>query len=429
MIETIHQQYAEGVSTLWGQRDYAVRAPHYDFDDLLRHDERLAAHLDGLLVAGAAGAEIAVAEFEDFPLAGSAFAVAWLALESGDRAGFERLVDAVAGMEAEEPPEPPGAELAADHTLRRGVASAMGWVAPERLAGVVRDYLSADEGLRRWLGVAACALHRRDPGPALAGCLTDQDPAVTARAAKAAGELGRRDLIGPMVERTSDPDLSIAFWCAWSGSLLGGGDAFTRALAGFVTPHGRHSALAAYSYTRLAPPAGVRADFARWRNDAALRRRLIQAVGAFGDPAFLPWLVEEASNVEQARIAGEAIAMISGLDLANEKLDADGPPEFEPGPNDDLEDPDVALDPDEDLPWPDPDAIAKRLSAVELLSGNRHLAGQPLCAVRSVLATGFQRQRLAAALEIARMSASGETLFPCAATARRQKAMLDAFKP
>ena len=54
-----------------------------------------------------------------------------------------------------------------------------------------------------------------------------------------------------------------------------------------------------------------------------------------------------------ARVAGEALAMITGLDLAYLDLDGEPPAGFEAGPTDDPADPSVAMDEDEHLPWPD----------------------------------------------------------------------------
>jgi uncharacterized protein (TIGR02270 family) len=63
------------------------------------------------------------------------------------------------------------------------------------------------------------------------------------------------------------------------------------------------------------------------------------------------------------------------------------------------------MDADEDLPWPDPELVVKwwEQNKGNFTPGHRYLAGKPISAEHCthVLKTGNQRQRLAAALELA----------------------------
>jgi uncharacterized protein (TIGR02270 family) len=131
----------------------------------------------------------------------------------------------------------------------------------------------------------------------------------------------------------------------------------------------------------------------------------VQGAGVLGDPVAVPRLIEMMAIPELARPAGESFSMITGLDLAYEDLEAEWPEDFTAGPTEDPEDEDVDLDPDEDLPWPAPTLIAQWWAANKrkFTSGTRYLAGQPIAAehLRQVLTSGFQRQRAAAAMELA----------------------------
>ena len=89
------------------------------------------------------------------------------------------------------------------------------------------------------------------------------------------------------------------------------------------------------------------------------QRALIRATGVIGDPLYIPWLIERMATLETARLAGEAFSMITGLDLAYRDLDRHPPADFQSGPNDDPADENVALDEDENLPWPDPEKIGQ----------------------------------------------------------------------
>src|SRR5215475_13163527 len=98
--------------------------------------------------------------------------------------------------------------------------------------------------------------------------------------------------------------------------------------------------------------------------------------------------------------------MITGLDLEAAQLEGEQPEGFESGPNDDPEDEDVETDPDESLPWPSPEGIRDwwRVNQAKFQPGMRYLMGQPMVTawLQVVLRRGYQRQRVAAALELAR---------------------------
>ena len=153
----------------------------------------------------------------------------------------------------------------------------------------------------------------------------------------------------------------------------------------------------------------------------------VVGAGALGDPAAVPWLLEQMTIPELARVAGEAFSMITGADLAYEDLDRKKPEDFEAGPSEDPADDDVAMDADERLPWPDVQRIeawlAKRRG--EFAPGVRHLLGKPVTEewMERVLRVGKQRQRAAAALELAILR-PGTPLFEVRAPGFRQQQLL-----
>ena len=85
------------------------------------------------------------------------------------------------------------------------------------------------------------------------------------------------------------------------------------------------------------------------------------------------------------------------------------------------------MDPDDNLPWPDPALIAKWWNAHqgEFQKGARYLLGKPITVdwLQQVLRIGRQRQRAAAALELA-MRQPGKPLFEVRAPGFRQKQIL-----
>jgi uncharacterized protein (TIGR02270 family) len=124
-----------------------------------------------------------------------------------------------------------------------------------------------------------------------------------------------------------------------------------------------------------------------------------------------------------ARVAGEAFTMITGVDVERAEINGTRPEGFAAGPSDDPEDDNVAMDADQDLPWPDQDLTSAwwNTNKGNYQSGIRHLLGKTLSAdhLRQILRTGYQRQRSAAALELAMLN-PGEPLFEVRAPAFRQ---------
>ncbi|MCS6303715.1 MAG: hypothetical protein H8K07_08625 [Nitrospira sp.] len=119
--------------------------------------------------------------------------------------------------------------------------------------------------------------------------------------------------------------------------------------------------------------------------------------------------------------------LITGIDLAYDDLDTDKPEGFEAGPTEDPEDENVAMDADEDLPWPDPRLIEKwwGIHRLEFTSGTRYLLGKPMTidSLTDALRTGKRRQRRAAAIELA-VRQPGQPLFNRSAPGFRQQALL-----
>ncbi len=137
----------------------------------------------------------------------------------------------------------------------------------------------------------------------------------------------------------------------------------------------------------------------------------------------VPWLIEQMKIPELARVAGEALTMITGLELDSAPFEGQWPEGFEAGPTEDPEDENVEMDPDENLPWPDREKIAEwwRKNQDRFENGTRYLVGRPMTVewLNDVLRNGYQRQRAAAALELA-IRQPGTPLFEVRAPGWRQ---------
>jgi uncharacterized protein (TIGR02270 family) len=415
-IPAVVQQHAEESAVLRQIRSVLVRAPHVRLRHLRRLDDRIAAHLDGLAVAGSYGTALCTAALERVG-AGEVFALAVRVIDERD----DRALDRLAALAAALP------------DARRGLLSAFGWVSAAQLQGLVQKLLTSRDPQRRALGIAACRLHVADPGEALAQALDDPDAQLRAAALRAAGELGRMDLLQPALHALSDPDAATALEAAICACLLGD----------------RHAALAALeAMAQAAGPVRARArdwlllaaDFQRAREfvrtlakaaapELAHQRRVIRACGLLGDVRYVPWLVERMDDDPLARVAGESFSLLTGADLAALDLERK-PPEHAPGgPSDDPADDNVAMDEDDSLPWPDRARVARwwQQHADGMPLDGRSFMGAPPGREQGaqVLREGFQRQRIVAARTLC-LLAPGTRMFPVCAPAWRQQRLLPA---
>ena len=388
VIQTIVDQHAEEAAFLWLLRDQAVDAPHYDSEDLARLDERVEAHLDGLRVAGPAGFALAKLNFESQRERGEAFAACALALESRDLTVIGELLD-LAYVDAE---------------TRRGAVGALAWLDPAKLNGLVQPMLSSQ---RCYYGLAACSVHRVDPGRQLVDVFDHDDALVRARAYRLAGEVGRADLLASLDHRaaTGETDRDALLFLHQSAVLLGDRGDHLEALGSAVSAGD-------WRGLRALIPALGHAGAKRWISACSDERMRIVATGLLGDPEVVPWLIKLMADDDLARLAGEAFALITGVDLAYDDLDRDQPEGFEAGPTEDPSDEKVAMDEDEDLPWPDPERIGKWWAGNgrRFPVGERYLLGLSLdaSACRTALKQGFQRQKRSATHVLAALeTASG----------------------
>ena len=168
---------------------------------------------------------------------------------------------------------------------------------------------------------------------------------------------------------------------------------------------GKHQQRALQITFRVLPIDQARQRIAVMAQDEKYGRAVIQATAALGDPHAVNWLIQKMAEPASARIAGEAFTLITGIDLAKNGLSNAHPPEFESGPNDDPQDENVAMDEDDNLPWPDALKIAQlwQQQSSSFIVGQRYFMGQAITSLWLLqqLQHANQRQRHAAALELA----------------------------
>jgi len=407
LTKGIISQFADEAAFLWVLRSGAVGAPHFSLRDLMQLDERLEAHIDGLRVAGEAGWDISKNAL-DSKYAETIFPMAVMAFESGDEARIRSVLEAAGN----------------DHKKARVLISALGWLPYEQAAPNIEHLLSEKSAFHRYIGIAASAAHRHDPGDHLDEAACDVHPLLIARALHAYGELGRsRELDNYMLpDLLTDSDDGIRFAAAWSASLAGISGAI-EVLKDFVVPESPFSEKALnVVLRRMEQTAALSWQKQLAHSPGTIRSATISA-GIIGDVALVPWIIEQMKTPALARVAGEAFTLITGIDNELEEMNGSPPEGFNAGPNDDPKDDNIAMDVDENLPWPNTELIADwwDKNKGNYPGGTRFILGKPVTVdhLRHILKTGLQRQRSAAALELAIIQ-PGRPLFAVRAPGCRQ---------
>ena len=413
IVPIVVQQHVEDAAILHASRTRLAVAPHVKLQHLRRCDDRLAAHLDGLRVAGEDAKPMCLAALERAS-PGSVFVATVRALENRDEAWLQQLIAL-----AESLPE-----------CRSGLMSAFGWLEPEQLQNVVVGLLRSEDAIARAIGIAACGMHRKDPGLGSMRRLEDADPLVRARACRAAGELGMREFLSRLGDAVNDADPVCAFWSAWSAVLLGDRHGALQALNALAQTEGAFRARA-FQLALLALPLSSAQELLRsLSKDKAQVRWLIKGVGLVGDSTYIPWLMSQMSDPRLARLAGESFSLMTGADLALLDLERKPPEDVEAGPTDNPDDSDVEMDEDDDLPWPDVERIERwwTQNSARFPPGQRYFVGAPVTREHctEILKNGYQRQRILAAYHLCLLE-PGAVLFEWRAPAWRQAKVLAAL--
>lgn len=385
-----YERAAIDAAFLWLLRANAVDQPHYDRADVAELEQRLDNQLDLLMSSPELGWK-ACEEALALQQAGETFAAAVIALRSHE---IEKIKTAIQSG------------LASPQTFK-GLTSALGWLPPEIARPWAERLLKGKDMTHKLLGVAACSVRRDNPGEMLTDILQREDcrsyAPLYARALRLVGELRRQDLMPVLQKNLHADDVTLAFWATWSSILLGQ-HALVNNLRPFVLKPGPHRARALQMAFCVLPVEQGREWISALAKDPADLRAVITATGILGDPHAVNWLIGKMTDPKQARLAGEAFTLITGINLEQQKLTDPASANRLPTPADDS-DAYIGLDDDENLPWPKADAIAAlwRNHGQHFLVGRRYFLGKPVTPewLKNKVEEGTQRQRHLAALALA----------------------------
>lgn len=390
ILWNVVEEHLDEAAFLSGQWEAALASPRYALATVAGGpEERLLAHVDGLLAAGAA----ARARLLEPALAGGererAFAAALALLESPGREPFDLVV---ARLEAG-PPE-----------LCVAIARAMELA---RRPGIERELLMlAGAAAPRWAGAALGALAFRSvpvPADLLLRAASTQAPEVMPGALRAARLAGERAL--PLVDRGVRVPTGAARDAALETGLVLGLRSAWVACQRAVEAKEPGAAFPLLALALGGEPSDVERIAAALAVEA-LRPAALFALGFTGRVAAADACLPHLRDAKVARLAGEALSAITGVAIHRELQAPEPAPPEEPLPleREDL-DADLVPGPDAALPLPAPDAVEAwwKETRTGFDARVRYVRGRPYDAeaVRGAFTDGPMRRRHALGLELA----------------------------
>ncbi|WP_024462240.1 TIGR02270 family protein [Marinimicrobium sp. LS-A18] len=392
-FESQFDDCVEEVAFLWLLRSRALIQPHYQTSDLAELESRIDAQLFALAQAPErawASCQSALAHAGP----GEVFAAAAVAFRTLEVGCIQQAVEA--GLQDE-------AGFAA-------LVSALTWLPGRYCHDWVRKFFISKEHIHKRLALATCRARGEDPCDFLTRILRRNDcradSLLHGEALHCVGVFKRRDLSPFLAEGRESGEPVVTFEACRSAILLGDRSA-AKMLMPFALQPGPRQCDALILAMRMLPSTEakqwVAQLFGQTSPDAA--RLSVIATAALGDPEAVPWLLRCMKQLSLARVAGEAFYQITGVDLQAHDLHHQLPHLNDAEAQDHPDTPVPPMDDDEHLPWPNTEKLTVFWETIKhrYPPGERLLLGEPVTEanLQRVLSEGPQRQRAAAALELA----------------------------
>ncbi|MBU8896796.1 hypothetical protein DRW03_16405 [Corallococcus sp. H22C18031201] len=370
MLFDVFEEHLAEAGFLWTQWERALVSPAFILEESAAVEERLVAHLDGLVVAGAAAVEPLQARLLEGEDPGAVFASAWALLSLAP--AF--VLDVVKAGEGAYSPECWAA-------LHRALELAEG----RELEAALASWLHAGEGRLRALALDVLSFRGRAPvGAALELLGQSEDLAVAAalRALRPSARSSPPRELGVLLKETR-PEIRRA--AVDAGLMFGLSEALAATRADAVSGTG---AVRKSAWTLLALMGEAR-DLERLSSlttDVASREDALWALGYSGRrDAADACVVAMAGPTRVAQLAGEAFAAITGLVLEGAYvMEEDAAEDALPPLEEDDLDADLSLRPEDALPRPNPEAVAHwwQVNRKDFVPGSRYLRGHVFTGAR-----------------------------------------------
>ncbi len=405
----ILEEHLEEADFLWQQRGNAFSNRAYNLDRLAELEERLLAHLDGLVLGGEAAWELLAPKLAGGEL-GEVFAATSVALASGDPAQINLVQKTFSESEG---------------SVFDGIRQALRHTSFPDIERIIRPLLNSERAAVRAAALDLISFRRMPlDRNALQAALTGKDPLLVAAAATAIGRLRIAEMKYEIEAVLESDAPQIRLEAVRAGILFKSEKALNRCRKAF-SERSEEAGEAIF----LLGLAGSPEDGSLLVNalgEPSLTRNAILSLGLLGRAAAMEPLIQAAADSKLARLAGDAIRALTGVDLEKEKLVL--PPEAEAKKEEDEEA--FEDDLDEGLPFPDPAKLEAwwRKSASRFDKKGRYRKGQPYGGpvLIDLLQSGTLPERRLAAWELASIDPS-RPILETEAFAGRQKREIGAL--
>lgn len=385
----IVEQYGEQASFLWDTRAQVVFEPHYSIDDLYKLDRRIDAHIDALFLSGEQGIKVCEKLLESSQ-PGEMFAVVCTALLNRDDKLLRSALEQI-------PYNPKSID---------GLIDAMLWVSQEDAKPVFDICSNSTDFFLQAAAISAMSAQRKNVDSAiLKSLLYSEIPDLQCRALRLIGELRVFSLKEHLAEYINSDDHLLSFYAASSSVLLGIESARKTLITLASDKNFKLADSAAVYAIRGNNPADSKRIWEFFLNNTTTIRAGLIALGSSGLADNVQILFQYMSDPQYSRVCGEMVSMITGINIEKSDLDTQAPSDYQDTINDNPQDNEVVLQADHFLPWPDLEKVEKWWAQhrSSFQPETRYLAGEKtdLSSLKKILRSGLQRQRFAAALELA----------------------------
>ncbi len=390
-FNSVYEQYVNEAAFLWILRSIAINEPHNDKNNILLLEQRIDNQLDGLLTSMDTSWQ-ACEDALDLIEPGEVFAAMNFAMRTHDSIKIKKVV--YVGLSSD--------------AAKKGLVSAMGWLPNDIANNWIERFLNGKDMQHKYLGIASCSVRRTDPGEALVRILKRedciQDVNLFSRALRLVGELRRQDCMPFLINAINNENETIQFWANWSAILLGHHASIENLKPFIFKPNALQDKAIQLAF-RVLDVERAREWISELSKDDKQVRVVIKSIGVLGDPHAINWLINKMSHPLYAKLAAESFTYITGVDFKKSNLTMTPPDNYPTIPDNNIDDEFVALDEDENLPYPDVQKITSiwQKFGQKFIVGKRYFMGQLITAesLKQWLQNGSQRQRQAAALELA----------------------------
>lgn len=391
------EQHIDDVSFQWLQHVNGASRADYSFEDLAELDGYIDANLEGICLAQDVAWEICQNQLDEDEYI---FPATVLAVHYGQFGWLQQILDVL------------------NEDSEKAFIDAVSWMPYSQTEFYIRILLKSEKAYYNYLGLCICFSQRKMPlDISLEKYLNDDVLILKQAAMRLIGALKLQQFRQSLHPYLIDANEQNRFEAVHALTLLGERTTTIPILTKFISQSSQYQIEALQILLRIIDES-TQKQLINSFIVSGDHKTAIRAISISGYVDWISWLLGAMAQPTLARLAGEAFSMITGVDLDYEDLifeedELDGVTEDDDDESDidddSDDDDDVESDIDdeyeEDLPIPDLHLVNQWWQQYQshYYKGMRYLAGKEINEgnLYDILKHGFQRQRYAAALELA----------------------------